>query len=545
MRKKDYVIAIILCLIFMILSFYKLGDNYSIKTYGKYNYNDSIVLELDSVSDISKLMYFNIFDNLGYDIYISDDDINYEYLTFIDGSCFNWNEIVVNRKFKYLKLLSYSDNNYLGEIALFDKDNNYISVIQNETNKLIIDEENLIPDSVSYMNSMYFDEVYFAKCAYEYLNKLPASEWTHPPLAKLIQMIPIYFLGMNPFAYRLTSVISGAILVYVMYYFAFLLFGKRKYALISGILLVFENLHFTLSRIGTSDSILVLFMCLSCLFMYKYIMLKKDDDISLKIFNLFLSGLFFAFSITVKWTGFYMGLGICILFFVKLISEIICDKKLSCDNIKIILSCILFFILVPCSLYLICYFKFPNLETRTISNLSDLFNQIKDMYLFHSTLSLGHPFSSLWYSWPIMYKPIWFYVYDYGNGIKSTISSLGNIVIWYSGIISFVYVFIKGIKKLDKNALILITIILCLFLPYAFIGRVMFLYHYYPVIFFLILCIVMLIRDFLEKYNKKYFVYIYLFLVIITFFVFYPVSSGISVGSKYIDGLKWFSSWIF
>ena len=72
--------------------------------------------------------------------------------------------------------------------------------------------------------------------------------------------------------------------------------------------------------------------------MYKYLLLNKKDDIHLKVFYLSLSGLFFGLSICVKWTGFYLGLGICILFFIKLIKEIISDKKISKDNIKIILS---------------------------------------------------------------------------------------------------------------------------------------------------------------------------------------------------------------
>lgn len=546
MKKTDWIIAVILSLIFGIFAFYKLGSNKNPETYAYFNYNDTVNLELNEVTYVSKMRYFMGSDIGDYDIYISNDGINYSYLTEIKKEYeFKWYDIDIDSDIKYLKIVSDSDNCYLGEIMLYDKENNFINISSNDNGKKLIDESYTVPDEISYFNSTYFDEIYFARAAYDYVVGLPASEWTHPLLAKLIQAIPIYLLGMNPFSYRLTSVISGMLLVLVMYYFAKLMFKDRIYAIFTSLLIVFDNFHLVQSRIGTSDSVLILFMVLSSLFMYKYLLLNKKDDFHLKVFYLSLSGLFFGLSICVKWTGFYLGLGICILFFIKLIKEIISDKKISKNNIKIILSCILFYILIPCSIYIFCYFMFPNLELRTINNMNDLINQLKDMYQFHSTLDASHPFSSKWYTWPIMYKPLWYDVNIFSNGLKSTIVAIGNPIIWWSGIIAFIYVVIEYIKNKKYNNLFLIIIILCLFLPYAFIGRVMFIYHYYPVIPFLILGITMFIKYINEKVNSYYIMYIYLSIVIVLFFMFYPVTTGIPVSIKYIENLKWFSSWIF
>lgn len=65
------------------------------------------------------------------------------------------------------------------------------------------------------------------------------------------------------------------LLVLVMYYFAKLMFKNRIYAVFAGLLIVFDNFHLVQSRIGTSDSELILFMVLSSLFMYKYLLLNK------------------------------------------------------------------------------------------------------------------------------------------------------------------------------------------------------------------------------------------------------------------------------
>lgn len=546
MKKTDWIIAVILCLMFGIFAFYRLGSNRNPQTFYNFKENDTLLFELKDNTYISKLRYFTGECTGNYNLYISNDGKNYRDLGSFKGDYeFAWYDLDIREELMYLKIVSTDYNSYLGEIMLYDKDNNKINIFYNDEGYLLTDESYYVPDEISYFNSTYFDEIYFARTAYDYVVGLPASEWTHPPFAKLVQAIPIYFLGMNPFSYRLTGVIFGMLLVLSMYYFAKLLFKKRIYAIFVGLLITFENFHLVQSRIGTSDSELILFMVLSSLFMYKYLLLNKKDNISLKIFYLSLSGLFFGLSICVKWTGFYLGLGICILFFIKLIKEIINDKRISSDNIKIIFSCVLFYILLPCCIYILCYFMFPNLELRTINNMNDLFLQLKDMYQFHSTLDASHSFSSKWYTWPIMFRPLWYDVNIFENGLKSTIVAIGNPGIWWFGIVAFIYVVIDYIKNKKYYNLFLIIIILCLFLPYAFIGRVMFIYHYYPIVPFLILCITMFIKYINEKVGRNWLMYTYLGIVIILFFMFYPVTTGIPVSNEYIESLKWFSSWIF
>lgn len=544
MKKNDWIISIMLCLIFGILAFYNLGINKNPQTFYNFQYNDSVLIELDDNIYVSKLRYFTG-ENVGeYEVYISEDDENYIFIGSFKGSYeFAWYDYEINSKFKYLKLVSIDYNSYLGEIMLYDEDNNKLNIISSDNGYLLVDEPQYVVDEIGYMNSTYFDELYFARTAYDYVNGLPASEWTHPPLAKLIQAIPIYFIGMTPFAYRLTSVIFGMLLVLTIYYFAKLIFKNRLYATFAGLLITFENFHLVQSRIGTTDSMLILFMVLSSLFMYKYICLDEKSSFKIKVINLFLSGLFFGLSISVKWTGFYLGLGICIAFFVKFIFDL--TTKNRNDYLKIIPLCIIFYIVIPCLIYSLSYFLFPNMETRMVNNFSSLILQIKDMYQFHSTLDASHPFSSRWYTWPIMYKPVWYHIEYLSNGLKSTIAAIGNPAIWWFGIFAFIYLVISGIRKLDRDKLYLVTIILCLFLPYAFIGRVMFLYHYYPVIPFLILGITMFIKYINEKVGRTWIMYAYLGVVIVLFFMFYPVTTGIPVSNEYIESLKWFSSWIF
>ena len=83
----------------------------------------------------------------------------------------------------------------------------------------------------------YFDEIYFATTAYQYVYGMSTYEWTNPPLGKLIQAIPIYLThNMSPFNYRLMGNISGILILIVMYSFGTFLFKKRKYEFVETIM---------------------------------------------------------------------------------------------------------------------------------------------------------------------------------------------------------------------------------------------------------------------------------------------------------------------
>ena len=75
---------------------------------------------------------------------------------------------------------------------------------------LLFDEQQLIPQNPSQLNSTYFDEIYHARTAWEHKNGMSPYEVTHPPLGKIIIMLGISLFGMTPFGWR----VAGACLLY-------------------------------------------------------------------------------------------------------------------------------------------------------------------------------------------------------------------------------------------------------------------------------------------------------------------------------------------
>ncbi len=533
---KDYIALGIILIAYSVISFINLGSTINPNTFLRVEKTDNIIIELKNQEDIIKMKIFNGECNAKYQLYSSTDGKKYTYINdYVGTGALSWQEERIISKGKYIKIL-FLEKSSIGEIAFYNNNKEIIKiedVIYNKKHiKSLNDEQNTIPNKISYMNSSYFDEIYFARTAYEYTQGMETYEWTHPPLGKLIQAIPIYINNyLSPFNYRLMGNISGILMIAVMYIFAKELFKKRKYAIFASLLMAFDTFHFAQTRMGTVDSHLILFILLASYFMVKY---AKNN----KTFYLLLSGIFFGLSVSVKWTGLYGGIALAIIFFTHLVK----NKKI---NIKNLLKGTLFFVVIPLFIYSSLYLIFPNNKLNHTTNFENIINQQKDMYNYHSKLNATHYFSSKWYTWPISYKPVWYHQEILNNDTKETISGIGNIVIWWMGIIGFLYSLIKLIRKKDKQSFIIVVSMLSLWLPYAFIGRVMFLYHYFPVLPFMMLGIVNLFKSIEEKYKLKYLIPLYMIFVIAFFIIYYPVISGIETPISYIEKLRIFDSWTF
>lgn len=192
------------------------------------------------------------------------------------------------------------------------------------------------------------------------------------------------------------------------------------------------------------------------------------------------------------------------------------------------------------------------------------------MYTYHAKTVLGstHPYSSRWYEWIIMKRPIWYYSGTVSEGVKEGISAFGNPLVWWLGIPAFLYMVYETIKKRDKISLFLCIGYIIQMLFWIPITRLTFIYHYFPMVPFLVLMIGYSINLLYErakdlgdaepvlfgavrkvkigsKRSVMYASFIYAGLAIVLFIMFYPVLSGHAVSVDYVTHfLKWFSSWV-
>ncbi len=608
LNKIDWIIMGIMVLLYGILSFIRLGDTTIPNTYQTFNtIGENATIALIGEQEISVMRYYTGY-NLGeFDVFVSSDGISYKKIKEVKiESVFTWQDLRLETKASFIKFVANTEKATLGDVVFYG--NHYqILPMEIDLNNPLTDETDLVPKDISYMNSTYFDEIYYGRTVYEYLHGIDVYEWTHPPLGKLLMTIPAAIFGFSPFTYRLMGNIFGILLIPIMYILAKRIFKNRKWAILAGLIMMFDTFHFVHTRIALIDGYQVTFILLSVLFMKEYIDLKKDDKFKKKAINLLLSGFFIGCAIATKWNALYVGLGLAITFFVHLCQEyhfnvikfikknvnvdrvinflivgvfiplalyylsfvlfgksgaslsllvyyfticcillVIFGIHISKDSnlIKLMFTCIISFIFIPIIIYVLSYVLVPGISYYD-GTLGGILNMQDMMYNYHSNLDATHPFSSSWYEWPIMAKPVWLFVGGTRDGLHMTISDIGNPAIWWFGIVGFVYLVIDAIKKRSKNSIFILIFIVSTIIPYLFIGRLMFMYHFFITLPFVMLGIVSLIKWITEKTKSNKAYYTYVVLIIVMFIIFYPIVSGMPVSGDYIESLKWLPGWYF
>ncbi len=376
MKKKDIIIVCVIMLLYSLLSFWRLG---SFKEPNTFTETRELNFKLDTKQQITKVVFFTGHEVKQVQISLLMGEEEFLLPMPTDIYVFNWYEIGVNAEIDGLKI-ELAEETSLGEIAVLNQEENIIDLIPLETEgKLLQDEQHLVPEEITYYHNAYFDEIYFARTAYEYANDLPAYEWTHPPLAKLLMAIPVKLFGMAPFYYRLMGNIAGILMIFVIYIFANKMFKNTKYSVLAALMMTLDNFHFAQTRMGTTDSFLVLFIMLSYYFMYCYITLPKEATNKKRYIMLLFTGIFIGCAISTKWTGLFAGMGLAIIFLVYFLYDFIWAKQRK-EQFKTILICFLTCIIIPILIYISCYLFFPNIQYFPTEDLAGIITITKEMY---------------------------------------------------------------------------------------------------------------------------------------------------------------------
>jgi dolichyl-phosphate-mannose--protein O-mannosyl transferase len=259
------------------------------------------------------------------------------------------------------------------------------------------------------------------------------------------------------------------------------------------------------------------------------------------------AGAAFGIGAACKWIVLYAGCGIGLLVIFRTILDVknkidFPEKGTVVFLIHRCAICIVAFVIIPAAIYLLAYLPFMNLQGSG-HDLADVFKMQKFMFTYHKTLHATHPFSSPWWSWPFDLRPIWMYMgTGLPSGTASSIVSFGNPAIWWLSIPAIFATLLIALKNRDSALKVVLIALAFQYLPWVGINRLTFIYHFFSVIPFVILCIVAVIKDMNLRFHdiRAY------FLVTGGFFIiYYPVLSGMNISSRYIDKLKLFPSWLF
>lgn len=579
LKKADFLCMALLTLVYSGFALYDLGDTTAPQSSYDMACGDTIILDFKNLApnqEVYTLAYYIapdcnrtfLFECPEYPDSVRASET--QELTF--ENVFTWQEITLYEAGGRIQLTLKDDSASLLELVFLDQDGRRVTPGNAFEYPALFDEQELYPKRSSFRNSMYFDEIYHGRTAYEFLHGLTAYETTHPPLGKILISLGVALFGMTPFGWRITGTLFGILMVPMIYLFGKRLTGNTPAAVLTCTLFAFDFMHFTQTRIATIDVYVTFFVLLMYFFMYCYCQKSfYDTTLSKTLLPLGACGVCMGLGIACKWTGIYAGAGLAVLFFAALYRRYGEYRYAKADpegissgmahshiiqtffphTVKTLCFCIFFFAGIPALIYLLSYLPFvgyadEGLFTRMLHNQTA-------MYRYHSTLNATHPYSSVWYEWPIIKRPVWYYssivTGAYGEGgIREGISAFGNPFVWWPGIPAFFHMLYLRTKKKDRTAAFLTIGYLAQYLPWFFVTRITFIYHYFPSVVFVVLMLAYSILQLRKKLSAQGFLALtalYGTAAFLLFLLFYPVLSGQPVDASFTDRwLRWFSSWV-
>lgn len=441
---------------------------------------------------------------------------------------------------------------------------------------------------------LIFDEVHFANFAQDYLNNTHVFD-AHPPLGKYFIAFGIWALGFNPVGYRWINALVGSFIPVLLIAIAYKLTGNRKYALLAGFFASLDGLLLVESRHALLNTYLIFFGLLGHLFFL--ITLCKEGW--RKWFFLTLTGIFLGATVSVKWSGLSIIIAIyatwlTIYLIKKLFSENLIftsdyskeTKFLSpleqIDTIKI--YHLLYLPLIMYSVYVLSWQPHLKQNPGTIKEIET------QIYTFHKSFANKpeeHPYTSPWYSWPIMFRPV-SYFYETVKDPKEIvptgkkpiafnqatlvydIHAMGNPLLYLLALVSLLWVTFTLIEKTflliksflffedsdNKKYLLAINFFVPLYLiisysanlfSWAGVSRFTFLYHYIPASTFSFLAAAWVLEHYLLSNNEKLAKNLALLIICIIFlgFLFFlPVYLGLPLSPRGFSLRMWSPSWV-
>lgn len=548
----------VLTAVYAVAAFTGLGSARDPQRFCTLEAGESVTLALDGVHSIDTVWYYTGLYTGEYTLAYSDDGITYTAAgTMPQGyaDLFKWLQAqpadTAPATAAYVRVTAGAHLE-LGELALLDAQGARIAVraiTGPASAAALCDEADTVPASSTYYNSSYFDEIYHARTAYEHLRGVYPYEVSHPPLGKVILSLGIALLGMTPFGWRCMGALFGVAMLPLMWDLLRRMFRDDRVALCGAALLAFDFMHLTQTRIATIDSFATLFILLMYRFLYRYFAEGR-------LRHLAACGIAFGVGAATKWTCLYAGAGLGVLWALHWVLQGVQahrdgdGRRYARRLLGNIGFCLVFFVLVPGMIYYASYYPYGAARglhgagmyfTREYAAIV-LENQ-RFMFTYHAGLVATHPYSSRWWQWLLDLRPILYYL-SYGDGTVSTIGAFVNPLLCWGGLLALPVLVYHAAKR-ERTALFLLVGYLAQVLPWVFISRLTFEYHYFAATLFLVLALGY-VFDRLRQRGSFGIVYAFTAASGALLALFYPVLTGVTVSRSYAwNVLKWLPDWPF
>ena len=449
------------------------------------------------------------------------------------GTTFKWNAYTASATGEVTVMV---ENGAIMEIAFRDADGALLPV---SGSGALCDEQALVPDTISQLNSMYFDEIYHGRTAYEQLHGLRIYETTHPPLGKDLIMAGVALFGMTGFGWRFSGTLFGVLLVPLAWCFARRLTRKRWLGAVAGALLALDFMRFVQSRIATIDIYGTFFILLGAYFMLWYCQSVLQKGVTRSLLPMALGGVAFGLGCAAKWTGLYAGAGLAVLYLGVLYARWRQGRPgFRAEFRAAAIGGVAFYILAPLCIYLASYLPYRWQDAGF--GLADWWQCQVSMFQYHSGLEATHPFESSWYTWLLGLRPVWYYQNTHlADGLKASIAGLGGPVIWLAGLACLLALLWHQVSNRGSRAGAGVLILYgAQLVPWMLVTRCTFLYHYFPSSMFCLAAIVLVLSHLRSGRLARRIGVGLCAVSLVLFLLYYPALSGLPVPAAWASALE-------
>ncbi|MEM6581119.1 MAG: phospholipid carrier-dependent glycosyltransferase [Pseudomonadota bacterium] len=353
-----------------------------------------------------------------------------------------------------------------------------------------------------------FDEVHFGSfteaycCSGEYFFDI------HPPVGKLLPALGLKLGGydggqsfsgvgtplteVSPVLLRFVPALAGSLIPVLVFILLLQLGTSRWAALLGAWAVLFDNALLVQTRVLGLEGILLLSILAALVLALAARSARSSTGLVLLSIA---AGICVGMAVGTKFTGLTAGALVAIAFFMPL------DRPFSIARTAVMCGCAAAGAMVIYVGAWVLHFTLLDqpggghaFGVPTGDMMKDIIDIHQNMFAVNTGLTATHPNASPWWSWPFMWRPLYYHA---GQG--SSIYFVGNPLVWWTSALGMLVIVWLGARKLSLGPkfagltwsrwslrLLPLTAFFIAYLPYSLVPRVLFLYHYLPVLVFAI-----------------------------------------------------------
>ncbi len=357
--------------------------------------------------------------------------------------------------------------------------------------------------------AVVFDEVFPLGVARNFLQHLPYRD-THPPFPGELIAVCIKLFGDRAWSRRLPTACLGTALVGITYLLGRRMFNSRLTGAIAAGCVLCDGLFLVDSRLALWEIVYLTFAAFAYLMVFRF---AQTADPRVRRRCLLGMGLALGFSLGSKLAipGIAVVLSIGATLFVvdrRFRTMDSSERVPSGARMKEMFGVVA---LVGGLTGLVYFAIFlPIYWFGWWHGIRDQITYYRTEYQFQMKFTgpRHHPYSSPWWSWPLMLRPIRYYFQEdfiaTATGGSPSIRNIGNPILWWGALVAIVLVARQVISRRNAARAFIVLGYLLFFGMWIPIGRYQFIYYYMPALYMGFLALAAMLADCWHGATKKW-----------------------------------------